>query len=535
MANLASVLRFPRLPWRPNDARVQLQQNYVLHPKVPLHITLQKKHLADERRALSRYQRRTILGPLFEDNHPVLTDGSFSSFLAAFNKRCNYSSNARVDPYIIKSSARLLNQICPKDLPVLEWTKDLFDEWVVQFPPSKRNRLIKAIEKISHFTQNEFSTKDVFEKVELLMKRHDPAWAGRIVNASSDLHNALSGPILSACLKRMVAAADANASTNPKISFRVAYGATPQQFVEHMDGPGPFIQADFSSNDKLQVEDVGNIEYKWAIRFGMPQWLARVILAANHYVAQSRKFGVRARLKYQLPSGSTSTTWRNSIWNSTIFYAWARRFSVHCVANILGDDMIARVLNGRIPRRARRQYEHFAKLAQMKAKVAVFDALVDCDFLSRRFMPTCHGYLVIPRLGKALGRFNARGNARDIADHLYVAGKSLSYAYEFRHYKPIMAKFMERFLLTGAPFHGLDERLLSYSLRQAIDYAGSRSALLSQLSSCPSANDDEFCQYSHYIYGKTRMDVMDDVDCMLFGDSDLSLARSAAYLAADVW
>jgi hypothetical protein len=429
----------------------------------------------------------------------------------------------------------LLKQIAPEQYPTVEWTKELFDSWVVQFAAPKQKRLRRALDRIPQFTQVEFAAKDIFEKVELLMKRHDNAWAGRIVNASTDLHNALSGPIISACLKRFVKAAADNALTQPKVSIQVAYGGSPQEFVSNMDGPGPFIEADFSSNDKMQVQDVGQLEFKWAIRFGMPEWLAKVILLANTYTARSRRFNLQAKLFYQLPSGSTSTTWRNSLWNATIFYSWARRYGVHATANILGDDMIARITNGIIPRRARRDYEHFANLARMKAKVKVNTGLVDCEFLSRRYVPTAHGYFVIPKLGKAFGRFNARGNPGDISDNQYVAGKSLSYAYEFRFYKPIMTLFLERFQACEVDFFKLDDRLLSYSVREAIHRTGSRRGVLDLLRAQPSISDDEFSQYTHYIYGKFRVEVVRDIEHLLFGDTDLSLPRSAPYLDADVW
>nr|QLC27597.1 RNA dependent RNA polymerase [Erysiphe necator associated abispo virus 1] len=534
MVNGGLLNRGPHDPWRLGQ-RVQLRQNFVLRPQVKLEVNPQRSAFRDEQRALSRYQRETVLGPLFEDNHPVLTDGTFSSFLSAFNKRCNYLTELRADPYIVKSSIKLMKRMVPVPLPTVEWTKDLFDAWLPQFEPPKQRRLVKALDRFAAYTQNEFSTKDVFEKVELLLKRHDPEWAGRIVNASTDLHNALSGPIIAECLKRLVQSAKVDAAQGHKASVQIAYGEVPQTFVQCLEGEGPFIEADFSSNDKLQVKDVGQLESRWAVRLGMPPWLAGCILQANSYTAQSRKFGVRAKLKHQLPSGSTSTTFRNSIWNSTILFSWARRFGIHCKALVLGDDMLARITNGRIPRRARRDYEHFANLARMKAKVFVRSALDDCEFLSRVFVPTCHGHLMMPKLGKALGRFNARGNPNDISHQDYIAGKSLSYAYEFRHYKPFAQAFLERFLATESSYHSLSDRLLSYNFRQAIEIFGSRSAVLTHISDCASASDDEFCQFVWHRYGKFRTEACDDLHWLLFGNSDLPIDRADPYLRADVW
>lgn len=507
----------------------------MLHPQVKIHANPQLSGFKNELRALPRNQRDTVLGPLFEDNHPVLTDGTFNSFMSAFNKRCNYFSNLRADPYIIKSSHKLMTRIIPMPLPTIEWTKELFDSWVTQFDQHKQNRLVRALDRFATFSHSEFSTKDVFEKVELLMKRHDPEWAGRIVNASTDLHNAMSGPVIAECLKRLVSSAKHDSTLGHNITVQIAYGEVPQNFVEQIEGSGPYIEADFSSNDKLQPPDVGQIEYRWAVRLGMPTWLAGCILHANSYTAQSRRFGVRAKLRYQLPSGSTSTTFRNSIWNSSIFYSWARRYGVRCSALVLGDDMLARITSGTLPKRARRDYEHFAKLARMKAKCHVREALVDCEFLSRCFVPTVHGHLMMPKLGRSFARFNARANPNDIPHQQYVAGKALSYAYEFRHYKPLCQAFLTRFLATDQSFHRLRASVLSFNFRQAIEIHGSRSAVLEHLSTCNSASADEFTCFTWHRYGLFGHEVMDDIHSLLFGDSDLPISRAVPYLRADVW
>jgi hypothetical protein len=535
MASGGLLYRGKYAPWRLGQ-RVQLRQNFVLRPQVRMTVNFQGSALKDEQKALSRYQRETVLGPLFEDNHPVLTDGSFQSFLSAFNKRCNYHSESRADPYIVKTSIKMLKRMVPEPLPVVEWTKDLFDAWIPQFEPPKQRRLVKALDRFAAFTQSEFSTRDVFEKCELLMKRHEPDWAGRIINASTDLHNALAGPIIQECLKRLVASAKVDSANDKnKVTVQIAYGEVPQTFVSEIEGEGPFVESDFSANDKLQVKDVGQLEYRWAVRLGMPAWLAGCILQANSYSVQSRKFGVRAKLRYQLPSGSTSTTFRNSIWNLSILCSWARRFGICLKSIILGDDMLARITNGRLPKRARREYEHFAKLACMKAKCKIRKALVDCEFLSRCFVPTCHGHVLLPKLGRAFGRFNARGNPNDISHQAYIAGKSLSYAYEFRYYKPFASFFLERFLVTRESYHSLPIRLLSYNFREAIGFFGSRSAVLGHIESCDSITDDEFCQFSWHRYGKFGSEVLEDVDHLLFGDDDLPIDRAVPYLLADVW
>lgn len=490
----------------------------------------------DSNRRKARNQAHDILGPLFEHNAPVLTDGSFQSFLAAFNKRVNYHTEERAHPDLIKASRKLMMQTLPEPMAPIEWTEERFHVWNAQFSPAKQQRMLRALANIACFRGSEYAAKEVFEKVELLMKRHDPAWAGRIVNSSSDLHNCISGPIIQECLKRLVSSFDAATDTGKnRCDFKIAYGRDPNEFVAAIDGDGPFIECDFSSNDKLQVSDVVQVECMWSLRLGMPGWLTGCILAANHYTVLNRKFGIRAKVKNQLPSGSTSTTYRNSIWNSTIFFAFAQRFAIRAMVLILGDDMLSRMRNGRIPRRAAREYEHVAKLARMSAKVKTHTHLCQCEFLSRRFVPTSYGHRMIPKLGKSFGRFNARGNNTQISDDAYVAGKALSYAYEFRYYPPICKLFLERFLGCETPIEKVRLELLSYNLRLAVGSSSLESAARRLYNISEPISDDDFSQYVDFIYGKWRSEVLSDLEALLFGDSDLSIEVCQPYLQADVW
>jgi len=490
----------------------------------------------DNKRKQTRNMPHDILGPLFEHNAPVLTDGSFQSFLAAFNKRVNYNNDQRCHKDVRKASAKLLDQTVPMQLPEIIWDRELFHEWNSEFKPSKQERMIKALDKIALYRDSEFGAKEVFEKVELLMKRHDPSWAGRIVNASSDIHNCISGPIIKECLKRLVKSFDlARDSGKNSMNFTVAYAKDPSEFVGHVDGDGPFIECDFSSNDKLQVADVVQLEVLWMVRLGAPAWLAGCLLRANHYRVINRKFGVKAKVKNQLPSGSTSTTFRNSIWNSTIFFTFGSRYGLKADTLILGDDMLSRMRNGRIPRRAARSYEYIAKLARMSAKVKVHTHLVQCEFLSRRFVPTAYGHRMIPKLGKAFGRFNARANNSQISDDEYIAGKSLSYAYEFRYYRPICKLFLLRFQGCVTPIEKVRRELLSYNLRLAVGSASLADSAKVLYNISEPISDDDFTAYSDFTYGKWKSEVIEDLTDLLFGDVDLSLERSQPYLMADVW
>jgi hypothetical protein len=320
-----------------------------------------------------------------------------------------------------------------------------------------------------------------------------------------------------------------------KCDYTIAYADVPQTFVPYVDGEGLFIECDFSSNDKMQVADVVQLETVWMERLGAPRWLCECILRANHYSVINRKYGVKAKVKHQLPSGSTSTTFRNSIWNSSIFHTFALRFGIRASTVILGDDMLSRMKNGRIPRRAARSYEHIATLAHMSAKVKVHTHLCQCEFLSRRFVPTAYGHRMIPKLGKAFGRFNARANNTQISDDEYMAGKSLSYAYEFRYYRPICKLFLDRFAGCDTPIERVRRELLSYNLRLAVGSGTIESEAKRLYNISEPISDDDFSQFSDFIYGKWRTDVLEDLERLLFGNSDLDLEVCQPYLQADVW
>jgi len=67
-------------------------------------------------------------------------------------------------------------------------------------------------------------------------------------------------------------------------------------------------------------------------------------------------------------------------------------------------------------------------------------------FLVVFFVPSVSKHLTVPILGKALGRFNMRANRNQaVSDDLYMACKSVGYAYEFRYLPTIRDIFLERF------------------------------------------------------------------------------------------
>jgi hypothetical protein len=327
-----------------------------------------------------------------------------------------------------------------------------FLEWNKQFSPEKQKRHMLVADSVRECTDKQFSAKQVFVKIEALVKRHDPNWAPRIIYQSSDLHNALLGPIMQECTKRMFGAMKAD-RTADGLRYRGGYKTTPHEIVsaieDGMNADAMYIESDFSSNDMKQVSDVHLIEIMWLRRFGAPSWLTALMIIANTIRISSRKHGMVGIVKNQLPTGAQSTTFRNSLWNMTINYCFALRVGAKGVVLILGDDMSMRFDNpfSTKVKNVRREYEYVAKLAKMDAKVKVHRRLSDTTFLSRNFVPTDKGHVMLPMLGKALVRFNVRATSNSgVSDETYLAGKALSYAYEFRYSPDIAKQFYNLYL-----------------------------------------------------------------------------------------
>jgi len=232
--------------------------------------------------------------------------------------------------------------------------------------------------------------------------------------------------------------------------FHSSYRKTPCQyvgFVELKNEPGEFyVEADFSSNDKFQCADVQLLESSLMRVLGCPEWFIRLHLKSNSFTVRNSKHGIKASLQHQLPTGATDTTFRNTFWNACILYAFLMKVRPSsCDALLLGDDMLAR-LTGKC-RYVQKTYTSIASEAQMEAKVVRHDNLWTATFLSRFFIPHANSkHLTVPILGKALGRFNMRANKNQaVSDDLYMACKSVGYAYEFRYLPCVRDVFLERF------------------------------------------------------------------------------------------
>jgi len=386
-------------------------------------------------------------GPLLRHMHPVVPDNGWHNTVAAFRKRCNYFCAKRASPAIVKASMDLVSKVCPDPLPQFEWTDSLYKSWLAKFGTEKRNRMNKALEGLVSSQLNDYTSKEIFVKVEALLVTHKPNWAPRVIFKGSDVYNAISGPIFNELMRRLDHCFE---RMGGPYRFHCAYRKVPDQYVDYIDHTGAkdefWVEADFSSNDKFQCSDVQLIEVALMRVLGCPEWFIRLHLKSNSFIVRNPKHGIKAALVNQLPTGSTDTTFRNSWWNACILYSFITRVKPKSVdAILLGDDMLARV-RGVVPY-VEKTYTAIASEAQMVAKVIRHKNLWTATFLSRFFIPHCNSkHLTVPILGKAIGRFNMRANKNQaVSNDLYMACKSVGYAYEFRYLPTIRDIFLERF------------------------------------------------------------------------------------------
>jgi len=469
--------------------------------------------------------RRDILGPIIEGHLPVVPDQSRASLFSAFDKRCNYKSSQRVHPSVIRGSLDLLDKISPDAWDPLVHDRRLFEEWNAQFDSNKQSRHVKAYAQLAEITTKDFSDKQIFVKVEALLKRHDKNWAPRIIYQSSDLHNVCLGPVMWKCTKRMFSSMEYE-QHDQGVRYLGAYSKESSQLVDFITrtptSESMFVESDFSSNDMTQLEDVHLLEIRWLQRFGAPLWLTALMHVANKFKATSHKHKLKVQVENQLPTGAQSTTFRNSMWNASINYTWVKKHGLTGSVLLLGDDMLMRCDNIKWRKSSiRRSYEFVTKLAGMKAEVAVRHHLSECTFLSKQFLPFGSSFAMAPKYGKAVARFNVRATSNEgVSDEKYLAGKALSYAYEFRYVGPIKNLFILKFAELEVDAEAISLDGLGWNARGAFLRHGI-GGVLEKVSSCPSVSRDEMTQFYYYKYSLTATDVIQLVHKLLFGVEDL--------------
>jgi hypothetical protein len=482
---------------------------------------------ADPRKEEQFSTRLDVLGPLLEMHHPVVPDGSRANLLAAFDKRCNFYSDKRVDRSLVKASLDLLNRIAPAAWDPLEWTPELFHEWNAQFDEPKKRRHLALLPTLSEITSKQFSDKQIFVKVEALLKRHDNSWAPRVINQSTDHHNALLGPVMWKCTKRMFSSFEHEPGTGG-VRYLGAYSQTPEALVTRIQRGGTsesrYVESDFSSNDMTQVRDVHLLEVQWLTRFGAPKWLTGLMLHANSYGVSSRKHAVMGRVKNQLPTGAQSTTFRNSMWNASINHAFSVKHNARGDCLILGDDMLMRFDNpfSSKSKNLRREYEHVCLLACMRAEVFVRKHLSECTFLSKQFIMVDTGFVMAPKLGKALARFNARASSNEaVSDRSYLAGKALSYAYEFRFVPTVSGLFLARYYELSEGLDGVSFDALGWNTRGEFLRKGLPGVFQTIRDVGVVATPDDCTRFYHWRYNLTHSDLVALVVRVVFGFDDV--------------
>jgi len=303
------------------------------------------------------------------------------------------------------------------------------------------NELFEVEDNAAYLGQKTLSVK-----VEALLKRYDNKWAPRLIYAGSDHFNALTGPVAMIICERLVEIFKQH-RLGP-IKYNVAYKTDDVTLARHLveardAGYNFCLEADFSSNDLYQRKGMTTITDAAIGVLGAPQWFRKLLIDMRTFSVTNHLHGHRAEVQNQLPTGTTMTTARNCIVNSTIESCYALHSGNTGVADILGDDFLAMMF---LPTDCSDITSWVAEGPKMKLKASSPELSGESTFLSRRICTETETPCMMPKLGKALARFNARVSPNmAISDSAYMAGKALSYAYEFRHFPCFRDLFIMRY------------------------------------------------------------------------------------------
>jgi len=416
------------------------------------------------------------LGAIHADCIPVVTSSDFESFMASFNKRCNFMQEGKDDDVsdeAFKEAMDIIAEVKQRSEGMFEpWDENESDrqDWMDKFSPSKQARMAEGYENIPSASAAYIGKKDLSVKAECLIKRDDPEWAPRVIYAGNDTFNSVTGPASCQVMKRAV-----HLTRTCKIPFgdvmvEFAYSTTDVALCDFLFEDTTFketVEGDFSRNDREQRSRTALLYDAWLDLLGMPQWYRTLLLDLEHYTVQNLKYGFYAKLAFQLPTGTTSTTPRNSLYNATMFAVAVRRqiangdlpapvlsASAPCingaqipiagVATILGDDILARLMRRLVLSGWVKSVADFKMV--LKAKAPRING--EATLLSRRIFAEVDRPCMVPLLGKMLVRFNVRATRNEeVSDSAYMAGKALSYAYECRHVPFLSNMFLTRYMM----------------------------------------------------------------------------------------
>jgi len=391
------------------------------------------------------------MGPLLSGAEPVVTvNGDFDSFRAAFDKRSNSQPDKDDDcsDEFKRRAIALWDGVFSKvHFDSFDVDEMVLDRWLNKMDMAKRTRMEAALDRLPECESDSqyLGSKQLFVKVEALLKRYDPSWAPRLIYQGNDEFNALTGPIAMVVCERLIELF--NETPIGPLRVKMAYKANDVDLAEFLrasenEGFTQCFEADFSANDLRQRHFANVIFQKVCVKLGAPTWFVSLLEKMSTFTVVNHQFGLRAELAHQLPTGTTITTPRNTVWNVTIeaVHAQMTRNRGRCV--VLGDDYLGMMLR----RVSSDIAEWVANHPKMKLTPAWPELSGQSTFLSRRICTYTDKWCMVPKIGKALARFNARASSNTaISDSAYMAGKALSYAYEFRHCPPLRDLFIARY------------------------------------------------------------------------------------------
>jgi len=400
-------------------------------------------------------------GPLLEAQVPVATGNDYESFMAAFNKRCNFKADDDIDDDVFAESLALIQAI--PDIFEDEWDENESDRarWASKFDHHKQLRMADAFDTIPYATPSYIGTKDLSVKQEILLKRNDPTFAPRVIYAGNDVFNTITGPASMVCMERMEKVFG-NGDVGP-VNYMTAYKKSDTTLASHLTHDPSLhetAEGDYSANDREQRSRVHLLYDAFLAKARMPQWFRTLLVSLETFTVQSRAYGLRATIHSQLPTGTTSTTPRNTWYNAIMFSVSCARQGIRGRAVVLGDDLLASI------DRPICCAIWTATVAKFKMKLKAKAPKLNCEatFLSKRLITACETPCMVPLIGKAIARFNARGIYCDaVSSSQYMAGKALSYAYEFRHVPFMRDFFLQRYEEEDASNLRLDD--LTWSAR----------------------------------------------------------------------
>lgn len=370
--------------------------------------------------------------------------------MAAFYKRCNFVQAGKDDDIADREYISAIALI-----ESLTQVHDLWDEnevdrerWLRKFDAGKRARMEQAWADIPDATKRDIRNKTIMVKIEPLLKRGDTAWGPRAVYVGSDAHNALTGPGMMVAMERLVELTDCLnggqmvGPVNVKFGYKTEDTTLMAHLVSDPTCTNP-LEGDFSRNDREQRSRMADITSCWLRKLNFASWFIKCEHdSSEEYDIYLPAAGLKATANWCKPTGHTATTFGNCGINLIMFAVACLQNNVtKAMALILGDDIVAQTLQVMPLKEWTACVDRF----KMVLKAFAPDLEGGATFLSRRFFTYNDVPCMVPKIGKALARFNVRACKNEaVTDDAYMAGKALSYGYEFRHVPTFREYFMRR-------------------------------------------------------------------------------------------